>query len=630
MTDSIHLGLPFIEAAQAQKHVTHNEALIALDAVVMLAAIDRDLSAPPASPVEGARYLVKPPGSGAFAGKDNQIAHYLDGGWSFYAPAKGWTCYVEDEGRLLAWDGAAWEGAGGPITALQNLTLLGAGTAADAANPFAAKLNNALWTAKSVAEGGDGNLRYKLSKESAAKTLSMLFQDNYSGRAEIGLTGDDDFHFKTSPDGSSWVDALLLDRATGATKVGSGFFLAGNISPPQITADQNDYDPTGLSTASVLRLASNAARKITGLAGGLDGRLIVLENVGANAITIAKDDGATSTAANRFAFSFDVVLAPNQAALIQYDGTAARWRLLAAPADGALRYDIDQSAALTSGQKAQIRKSADLPYSGTTAGRLARFTGSAGEQGQTGFSEDGAGNVTGVKSLLLSIDAAADLRTYTNDDHGVYNYYYATNYPSAGQYYRVLDIVATGGNTKSIIRFLNQITSGVAPVETMVVDGSGAINVKNNLAVVGSLSKGAGSFLIDHPLDPLDKDLKHGFVEAPRYDLLYRGRITLAGGQATVDIDAASRMTAGTFAALTQNADVTSLCNRSGFARVRATEIAGGTFTILCEDANSADEIAWVVLAERHDPFIINDDGSWTDQDGRLVPERDKPDYQEA
>jgi hypothetical protein len=627
MTDSIHLGLPFIEAAQAQKHVTHNEALIVLDAVVMLAAIDRDLSAPPASPVEGARYLVKSPGSGAFAGKDDQIAHYLDGGWSFYAPAKGWTCYVEDEGRLLAWDGASWEGAGGPITELQNLTLLGAGTAADATNPFAAKLNNALWTAKTVAEGGDGNLRYKLSKESAAKTLSMLFQDDYSGRAEIGLTGDDDFHFKTSPDGSSWVDALLLDRATGSTKVGSGFFLAGNISPPQITADQNDYDPAGLSTASVLRLASDAARKITGLAGGLDGRLIVLENVGANAITIAKDDGATSTAANRFAFSFDVVLAPNQAALVKYDGAAARWRLLAAPADGALRYDVDQSAALTSGQKAQIRKSADLAHSGTTAGRLVRFTGSAGEQGQTGFSEDGSGAVGGVASLAIGTSApvSGELLTLKFADNILFGVLNSAGFPN---------IVAHNNTFSSWI--------GLQIASTIYVNGGSGragfgttspgytVDVTGTLNCSGALSKGSGSFLIDHPLDPLDKDLKHGFVEAPRYDLLYRGRVTLVNGQATVDIDAASRMTAGTFAALTQNAEVVSLCNRTGFARVRASEIVGGTFTIFCEDANSTDEIAWVVLAERHDPFIINDEGSWTDSDGRLVPERDKPDYQEA
>lgn len=97
-----------------------------------------------------------------------------------------------------------------------NLALLGVGTTADATNPLAAKLNNALFAAKTVAEGGDGHLRYKLSKESAGKTLSFLFQDNYSGRAEIGLTGDDCFHFKISPDGVTWSDALVLDGSTGA------------------------------------------------------------------------------------------------------------------------------------------------------------------------------------------------------------------------------------------------------------------------------------------------------------------------------------------------------------------------------------------------------------------------------
>ena len=95
------------------------------------------------------------------------------------------------------------------------MTLLGVGTTADATNPFSAKLNNALFTAKTVAEGGDGDLRYKLSKEAAANTLSFLFQDNYSGRAEIGLTGDDDFHFKVSPDGSTWHDGIVIDRTTG-------------------------------------------------------------------------------------------------------------------------------------------------------------------------------------------------------------------------------------------------------------------------------------------------------------------------------------------------------------------------------------------------------------------------------
>ncbi len=109
------------------------------------------------------------------------------------------------------------------LTTLQNLSLLGVGTTADATNPFSAKLNNALWVAKTVAEGGDGHLRYKMSKESAAKTLSLLFQDNFSGRAEIGLTGDDDFHFKVSADGSSWLDAITIDKSTGKLTANQGF-----------------------------------------------------------------------------------------------------------------------------------------------------------------------------------------------------------------------------------------------------------------------------------------------------------------------------------------------------------------------------------------------------------------------
>jgi hypothetical protein len=141
----------------------------------------------------------------------------------FCVPQVGWSAYVIDEGALVAWNGSAWVDALAMLSVLQNLALLGVGTTADSTNPFSAKLNNALWVAKTVAEGGDGHLRYKLSKESAAKTLSLLFQNNYSGRAEIGLTGDDDFHFKVSADGSSWLDAIAIDRTTGKLSANQGF-----------------------------------------------------------------------------------------------------------------------------------------------------------------------------------------------------------------------------------------------------------------------------------------------------------------------------------------------------------------------------------------------------------------------
>ncbi|MFK3663930.1 hypothetical protein ACI2JN_01550 [Ochrobactrum teleogrylli] len=147
---------------------------------------------------------------------------------------------------------------------------------------------------------------------------------------------------------------------------------------------------------------------------------------------------------------------------------------------------------------------------------------------------------------------------------------------------------------------------------------------QGNLYVPGALSKGSGTFLIDHPLDPYNKDLAHGFVEAPRYDLIYRGTSRLVGGRATIDIDAASDMTSGTFAALTTNAVVTSLQNQDGFARLRPGPITGGSFEIICENDACTDLVSWVVIAERNDPFVKSGSDPNTDHNGRFIPEREK------
>lgn len=210
-----NLALPLIQAAQAQKHVTHNEALRLIDTLLQLAVLDRDLASPPGSPGEGQRWIVAASPTGGWAGHAGHIAAWQDAGWQFSAPQTGWVAFVIDEGTLLTWNGTAWGDFFATVTSIQNLARLGIGTTADATNPLSAKLGNALFVAKTVAEGGDGNLRLKLSKESAAKTLSLLFQDNFSGRAEIGLTGNDDFHFKVSPDGSSWLEGIKIDRGTG-------------------------------------------------------------------------------------------------------------------------------------------------------------------------------------------------------------------------------------------------------------------------------------------------------------------------------------------------------------------------------------------------------------------------------
>lgn len=216
MSNSTHLAMPYLEAAQAQKHVTHNDALSVLDAVVMLSVLDRDLAVPPASPGEGDRYIVAGSGSGAWTGQDGKLAVYRDGAWSFHSPREGWRLWIADENILLVHDGSGWIGA-----ATQNAALIGINTTADSTNRLAVSSAAALFN-----NAGAG-VQVKLNKQADADTASFLFQKGFSGRSEIGLIGNNDFAFKTSPDGSAFNTGLtLVTGASGVPRLPS-FTVAG-------------------------------------------------------------------------------------------------------------------------------------------------------------------------------------------------------------------------------------------------------------------------------------------------------------------------------------------------------------------------------------------------------------------
>jgi hypothetical protein len=216
MADSTHLAMPFLEAAQSQKHVTHNEALRILDAVVMLTVLDRDLTAPPSSPAEGDRYLVASGASGVWTGQAGKIAARQDGAWAFAVPRTGWRLWVADEGILLAFDGSSWIGA-----ATQNAALMGVGTTANPTNKLAVASPGVLFS-----HAGSG-VQVKLNKSADADTASVLFQRNWSGRAEIGLIGDNDVAFKTSTDGSAFSTGLTLVAAAGGVPRLPSFAVTG-------------------------------------------------------------------------------------------------------------------------------------------------------------------------------------------------------------------------------------------------------------------------------------------------------------------------------------------------------------------------------------------------------------------
>jgi hypothetical protein len=204
-----NLNLPYIMAAQAQKHVTHNEAIRRLDAIVQTSVVDRDLGAPPGSPVEGACYIVAAGATGAWTGREGEIAAYQDGAWAFYPPREGWIVWVCDEDLLCAWDGADWVLA----YDLNPTPLVGVNATADATNRLSVSAPATL-----LSHAGAGH-QLKLNKNAAADTASLLYQTGFSGRAEMGLSGDDDFHVKVSADGAAWTEALVIDKDTGIIAV---------------------------------------------------------------------------------------------------------------------------------------------------------------------------------------------------------------------------------------------------------------------------------------------------------------------------------------------------------------------------------------------------------------------------
>lgn len=101
------------------------------------------------------------------------------------------------------------------------------------------------------------------------------------------------------------------------------------ITPTQITAQQDNYAPTGINAARVLRVSSDATRTITGITSGYDGRELRLNNVGSFALILADNNGS-STAANRMRFFGNAAyLFPGDAISLRYDNTLTAWVLAA-------------------------------------------------------------------------------------------------------------------------------------------------------------------------------------------------------------------------------------------------------------------------------------------------------------
>ena len=141
----------------------------------------------------------------------------------------------------------------------------------------------------------------------------------------------------------------------------------------------------------------------------------------------------------------------------------------------------------------------------------------------------------------------------------------------------------------------------------------------------GSINGTAKNFEIDHPADPNNYDLRHCATEAPEMLVEYRGTVRLVNGRAAVNVEEYFGVMTDTFSNLWADAWVMSLQNQDGFARLRPSRVNGVVFDIVCEDEASSDLVTWLVMARRNDPYVRWKDCNFTDDEGRLIIEFEKP-----
>lgn len=210
---SSSLSMPFIQPSQAQKHVTHNEALRILDVVTQLGVAADDQTTPPASPSDGTRYIIDEGGINEWANHAGEVALFENGTWRFFVPRAGWRAYVINRDALVVYDGAEWVDLDSPE--LEEIETFGLGMNSLPGTPFSAKLNSALWTALYLADGGTGSLLMTLNKEGTGNDGGFVFQQNFQTRALFGLFGSDNLRLATTSDGSTFLDALIANNSTG-------------------------------------------------------------------------------------------------------------------------------------------------------------------------------------------------------------------------------------------------------------------------------------------------------------------------------------------------------------------------------------------------------------------------------
>jgi len=260
MSKSTRLNLPFILPNQAQKHITHNEAVRELDAIVQLVLVSADLTTPPDAPSEGDCYAIASNPSNEWEGRPGDIAVWRDNSWRFITPLPGWRAFDISANSLricneahewVAYIGNSPTGGGSNGESTQ----LGVNATAAENQRLAVASDTSLFNHE------NGSHQLLINRQQSVDTASIVFQTGFSGLAEIGLVESNELQVRRSTDGDVFASAVKVSTDTGQVLIGETDIPSFDqdrfvVSHAQATAQ---FRIGALSTSLIL--ASDTTRK---------------------------------------------------------------------------------------------------------------------------------------------------------------------------------------------------------------------------------------------------------------------------------------------------------------------------------------------------------------------------------
>ena len=246
------LSLPLIQPGQSSKHITHNEAVADIDALLHLYIDAQGVNAPPET---GGVVTVGTEPSGIFEGHAGEIAFSDARGWNFMAPRAGMRAVMAETMSLQVHDGANWQPvSGGDASGSTDPETLGINTGADTTNRLSVKSEAILFAADDTSDAPTGDIRITANRDGGSDVAAFLFKTAYAADAEFGMLGNTNFTLKTADDTGVLATRLAVDPAG---RLGLG------TDTPRFALDLDTTD------ASVTRLAVTNRADSSGSGAGI-------------------------------------------------------------------------------------------------------------------------------------------------------------------------------------------------------------------------------------------------------------------------------------------------------------------------------------------------------------------------